>query len=277
MLFKRKIDEGTMRQYYPAMFAEAPAAHTSDKYMYIPTHKLVNKLVENGFSVAGARQSSSKNRTHARHVVYMTPNEFDPLKTLKVNEEIPLLALTNSHDAGSSFRIDTSFYRLVCSNGLMMPTSQKNAAKIIHRKSMENDFIDAAYKVVAEFPEQVRQINEMKTIDLTRDEQFLLAESAKNLVFDEKTIEINKARSFSIESSLLKRRHWEDRDKTDLWTTFNAIQENVIKGGFRVMRENDKGERSFRKTRPVLALDRDAKLNRELMSLAQKFAELKAG
>jgi len=208
MLFRRKLDENTMRAYYPAIFAENPAENTSDKYLYIPTHRLVNKLVENGFSVAGARQSRSvtKSRRHAKHVVYMTPGEFDPERSLNVGEEIPLLALTNSHDAGSSFRLDTSFFRLVCSNGLMMPANKQNAAKIIHRKGMEDDVLEASFRVVSKFPEQVRQINDMKTIELNNDEQYLLAESAKNLVFDEETIEVNQKRGVNIERALLRRR-----------------------------------------------------------------------
>ena len=276
MMFKRELTENQMRAYFPAMFAEAPASHTSDRYLYIPTHRLVNKLVENGFSIAGARQSGGRT-SHGKHVVYMTPGKFEPNRLREVGDEIPLLKITNSHDAGSAFKLDTSFYRLVCSNGLMMPKHGHNSARIIHTKNFMDDVIEAAFTVTKTFPEQVRQIGEMKEIGMARDEQHLLAESAANLAFDQELIQLNKDAGRDVEGQLLRRRHWEDRGKNDLWTTFNAVQENIIKGGVRMLRQNDKGQRSFRKTRAVTSIDRDAKLNQELMTLAQKFAELKAG
>jgi stress-induced morphogen len=49
----------------------------------------------------------------------------------------------------------------------------------------------------------------------------------------------------------------------------------VIKGGIRVLSQNEQGDVRLARTRAVNAIDRDAKLNKELMSLALKFKELK--
>ena len=139
---------------------------------------------------------------------------------------------------------------------------------------MENQVIEAAYKVVGNFDSQVETVQALKQISLSTDEQMLLAESASNLVFDAEQIELNKSRGIDLRSKLLTVRRSDDR-KDDLWTTSNRVQENVIKGGFRIVTQNEKGEPSLRRTRPVNAINRDAKLNKELMSLALKFAELK--
>ncbi|MNG31048.1 hypothetical protein D3C84_1167890 [compost metagenome] len=59
-------------------------------------------------------------------------------------------------------------------------------------------------------------------------------------------------------------RRAEDR-ASDLWTTFNRVQENTIKGGLRG--RNKQGRRTT--TRAVNGIDQDVKLNRALWVLAQ--------
>ncbi len=73
---------------------------------------------------------------------------------------------------------------------------------------------------------------------------------------------------------LTPRRH--DDNKSDLWATFNRVQENVIKGGLRGVTVKANGERQNRKTREVNGIDQNVRLNRALWTLAEKMAELKA-
>lgn len=65
-------------------------------------------------------------------------------------------------------------------------------------------------------------------------------------------------------SQLLTPRRREDRS-SDLWTTFNRVQENTIKGG--LTGRNKQGRRTT--TRAVNGIDQDVKLNRALWVLAQ--------
>jgi hypothetical protein len=286
MLFKSQPTTDQLQARYPAIFATQEKDTLSDKYLYIPTYKLIEGLQSQGFNIVGAKQAKTRtnSKEHGKHVVYMSHSSLTEAKSLLVpgthnrvdSGEIPLLALTNSHNGLSSFAIDTAFFRLVCSNGLLMPTSSLNSARIVHKKGMENDVIEASYSVIKSFPEQVAMIEAMKSIQLSGDERYLLAESATNLSFDEQTIELNKTLGREIAPRLLTTRRYDDK-KSDLWTTFNVVQENVIKGGIRIVRENEEGKRSLARTRAVNSIDRDAKLNKELMSLAQKFMQLKTG
>lgn len=276
MLFKgQKPTIEQLQNRYPSIFAEHASEETSDKYLYIPTFKLIEGLQKNGFEIAGAKQQGSRtveNKDFGKHVVYMTKGDVN--HSLKVGEEFPMLALTNSHNAKSSFKIDTAFFRLACSNGLLMPSQSLNSARIGHRTGMEHEVIDAAYRVVANFDAQIETVSTMKQITLNNDEQKLLAESASMLAFDEEQIQLNKERKNDIAPKLLKVRRSDD-NKNDLWTTFNRIQENIIKGGINIVTKNEKGDLNLRRTRAVKAIDRDARLNKELMTLALKFAELK--
>jgi hypothetical protein len=60
----------------------------------------------------------------------------------------------------------------------------------------------------------------------------------------------------------------------DLWTTFNVVQENMIRGGISYVQKDDKGRLvARRETRPVRSIDGNVKINRELWGLAESWAE----
>ena len=63
---------------------------------------------------------------------------------------------------------------------------------------------------------------------------------------------------------------YEDK-KDDIWTTYQRVQENLIKGG--LPGRTEKGKRTT--TRPVKAIDGDVKLNKALWLIAEKFRTLK--
>lgn len=277
MFLKSQPTAEQLQARFPAIFATSEKETLSDKYLYISTYKLVQGLESQGFKIIGAKQAKSRtnSKEHGKHVVYMSHSSLDSL-SMKVGQELPMVALTNSHNGLSSFAIDTAFFRLACSNGLLMPTTNLNSARIIHKKGMENDVIEASYSVIKQFPEQIEMIESMKSIQLNGDERYLLAEAATNLSFEQDVIDLNKSLGRDIAPRLLTTRRYEDKS-SDLWTTFNVIQENVIKGGVRIVRENEEGRRSLARTRAVNSIDRDSKLNKELMSLAQKFQQLKSG
>ena len=60
-------------------------------------------------------------------------------------------------------------------------------------------------------------------------------------------------------------RRVEDK-KTDLWTTFNVAQENLLRGGFRNGSTN-------RMVRPISNIQKDVNLNTQLWDLASTYSE----
>ena len=59
----------------------------------------------------------------------------------------------------------------------------------------------------------------------------------------------------------------------DLWSVFNRVQENTVRGGLR-FRNEETGRRN--RTREVKGIDQNIRLNRALWELAEKMASLKA-
>lgn len=70
-------------------------------------------------------------------------------------------------------------------------------------------------------------------------------------------------------SQILTPRRYEDR-QDDLWTTYQRLQENLLKGG--LPGRTAKGKRSH--TRAVNGIDGDVKLNRALWVMAENMLEL---
>lgn len=106
----------------------------------------------------------------------------------------------------------------------------------------------------------------MRAIALDDGEAEVFARSALVLKYDEpgKTLPIT-------ESQILRPRRFDDNRK-DLWSTFNRVQENLIKGGLAGRSGNGRQQR----TRPVQGIDQNVRLNRALWLLAEGLRKLKA-
>lgn len=71
------------------------------------------------------------------------------------------------------------------------------------------------------------------------------------------------------ESQLLAPRRWQD-ESDDLWTTYQRIQENLIKGSLNGRSAQGKHAR----TRAISGIDGDVKLNRALWVMAENMLQL---
>ena len=73
------------------------------------------------------------------------------------------------------------------------------------------------------------------------------------------------------ESQVLRPRRAADSAR-DLWSTFNVLQENHVRGGLPARMKNGRRQ----STRPAEGLDTSVKINRVLWMLAEEMRRLKA-
>jgi hypothetical protein len=156
-------------------------------------------------------------------------------------------------------------YRLVCGNGLIVGNPLFSRS-VIHKGNAIEKVLEAATDLIEISPISVKTIKEWEKIELSDKQKEIYSESAKMLKWD-KDEEIN-----ILPSQLLRSRRYEDK-KNDLWTTFNVIQENIIKGGLRYRKSNDKRLNS---TRGTSSITENVRLNTALWNLTEKMAELAA-
>jgi len=135
------------------------------------------------------------------------------------------LMLYNSHDCGCAFKLIASVWRQICGNGLMVASEFANFSHK-HIGFNPDDFIHSAGEIASSAGTIADQVDDMKVIEMTPDERNIFAMSAHNLLYDD------------LESApvhpdqLLSERRYDDKGN-DLWTTFNVIQENIMRGGLK--------------------------------------------
>ena len=128
---------------------------------------------------------------------------------------------------------------------------------------MVDNVIEGAYEVLKNFDRVSESREAMAAITLSEDEQLSFAKASLPIRFSESE---EKPRA----EYVLRPRRSTDKAK-DLWTTFNVVQENLVKGG--ISRLTRKGKLS--KTRKINGIDGNVRLNKALWTLAEAMTELK--
>lgn len=249
----------------PAAGATAPHHKVSSKYSFVPTIQAVDLLRSVGWTPVDAKQSSvrlAERDGFQRHII-----RFQMDSLIYRNEERVDLVMYNSHDTGCAFNLIASIWRKVCGNGLMVASNLFNFSHK-HIGFDGQAFIDSAYKIADGAGEIAKQVDDLKLIELTPDERGIFARAAHQLVYPEPT------EAPIAPDRLLRERRYDDKGK-DLWSTFNVVQENLIKGGLRGRKRDANGRMRNSTTRQVKSIDRDVKLNKALWTLTEEMSRLK--
>ncbi len=180
-------------------------------------------------------------------------------------DEANEVVLINSHDGTSSYQMLAGMFRFVCQIGLVCGDTFADV-RVHHKGNVIDHVIEGAYEVLHGFEQVQDSRDAMRAIALDDGEAEVFARSALVLKYDEpgKTLPIT-------ESQILRPRRFDDNRK-DLWSTFNRVQENLIKGGLAGRSGNGRQQR----TRPVQGIDQNVRLNRALWLLAEGLRKLKA-
>jgi hypothetical protein len=191
----------------------------------------------------------------------------DMERFLQVGEDIPEIVLINSHDGSSSYQLMAGLFRLVCANGMVVGNCSHDV-RIKHSGNAVGEVIEGAYSIIENFGDMARDVDGMKLISLQPQEQKAFGKAALELKYP--TTEDGKETSPITVEAVLEPRRYED-NKSDLWTTFSRIQENMIRGG--VQGRASTGRRLT--TRAVSGINQNVSLNRALWTLAKEMEALK--
>lgn len=261
----RPLTDSEIRAVAPSVFATDAHHSRSDRYSFVPTLDVLNGLRREGFEpfmVGQSRTRIADKREFTKHMLRF--RRVDQINGDEANEVI----LINSHDGTSSYQMLSGMFRFVCMNGLVLGDVQ-NDIRIHHKGNIVDDVIEGAFTVVDTFAEIEEQREEMKALVLLPSEQSAFAEAALHTKYEPDPV----TKAFPITAAqLLTPRRWQDNERADLWSTFNRVQENMIKGG--IGSRNANGRRT--RTREIAGIDQNVKVNRALWQLAERMRELKA-
>lgn len=237
----------------PSIFALEPHESRSEKYVYIPTIRLVDKLRNEGFFPFAASQSKSQKigtRFHTKHLIRFRQAQDINNYEDDVNEII----LINSHNGSCSYQMLSGAFRFACANGLIVGTKDQEI-RVRHQGTIEDDVIEGVYRIVEQFEEVSEQKEILKSITLSDTQKHMFAETALEHRYEDKYCPLTPEKLLHLRRA--------DDNKNDLWTVFNVVQENLIKGGLWGKNENNR----YVKTRAVKGIDSTVKLNKYLWYL----------
>lgn len=261
---ERALTNDELMRFVPSIFAEGKHESRSDRYTCIPTITLLENLRQEGFQPFFACQSRTRDegrRGHAKHMLRLRrEGQFG-------RDEVPEIILLNSHDGSSSYQMIPGMFRFVCTNGMVCGQTF-GEIRVPHKGDIVGQVIEGAYEVLDIFDRVKESSEEMKSIQLKSEEQRILASTALKWKYDANRE--GKHIPLQPEDVLQVRR---EADKpTDLWTTYQRVQENMSKGG--LWSKSEKGR--YSKTRAVTGIDGDIKLNRVLWEMAEEMKKLKS-
>jgi Domain of unknown function (DUF932) len=258
----RPLSDEQIRSVAPSIFAEAAHESRSARYTYIPTIEVLAGLRREGFEpfmVCQTRVRHEHKREHTRHMIRL--RHADQITGREANEII----LLNSHDGTSSYQMLAGLFRFVCSNGMVCGETAGDI-RVRHNGDVVGEVIEGAFQVLESFGKADAQREAMQVLTVNPGEQAAFARAALALKYDEEDGAVPVT-----EAQVLMPRRFEDQ-RDDLWTTFNRVQENLLKGGLEGRSRNGRATR----TRPVNGIDQNVKLNRALWVLAEEMRRLKA-
>ena len=274
---EQPLSEDQMHAAAPSVFAQGKHVSRSERYTYIPTIDLLRGLHKEGFEpfmVAQGRSRIEGKEEFTKHLIRLrhVSNTANQIAKPEANEII----LINSHDGASSYQLLSGLFRFVCCNGLVVG-EVANDIRIPHRTckggNPHDEVIEGAVRVLNDFDEVDARVEAMKALQLQPPEQLAFATAALALRFGDRSVHETGGRLPAplTAEQLIEARRPEDLSH-NLWTTFQRVQENVIRGG--QTGRSAQGRRM--QTRPVGSIDRGVSLNRALWMLAEEMRKLKA-
>lgn len=257
ILRDRPLTHEELMSHVSSVFGSDKHESRSDRYTYIPTITILESLQREGFEPFFACQTKVRDQSKREHTKHMLRLRRAGQLT---GHQVPEIILLNSHDGSSSYQMLPGLFRAVCCNGLVCGQSF-GEIRVPHRGNIVEKVIEGAYEVLGVFDRVDEKREAMQSLLLPPPAQQAFARAALTYRFGEEHQPVT-------ESQILSARRWQD-ESGDLWTTYQRIQENLIKGG--LPGRTAKGKRSH--TRAVNDIDGDVRLNRALWVMAEQLQQ----
>jgi len=264
---REPISPEQLRRLAPSVFAESRHSSRSERYAYIPTSAVLERLDRAGFKPFSVMQGGSRDeekRGFTKHLLRLR----HIAAPLTVGQSHPEIVLINSHDGTSAYRLMAGLFRLVCGNGMVVAQSLIEDVRIPHKGDVAGAVLDGCIEIMDRLPTVTASVSAMERLTLTSGEQLAFANAALVARYgdDEPPIKADR---------LLTTRRAADAAPT-LWNTLNTVQENTIRGGLGYVQHDANGRRAaFRRTREIRGIDQNTHVNRALWALAEEMRKLK--
>jgi hypothetical protein len=242
-----------LQKIAPSVFASAPSPKMSNKYTFVPTIDILENFEREGWSVASANQVGKG--IYSQHEIRLRNGDLP-----NVGDSLIEAIIRNSHNGLSTLSISSGLHRLVCSNGLTVPTSIADSIAIKHMKVDLGTVRQITDQFAERLPIIQRSVSKMENTILTEGSLVDFVNKSAMIRWDK-----DSTPKIDIETFLKPER--EGDVGNSVWKTFNIIQEKFIRGG--VKYQSKKG-RSMT-MRELKNFHNINKINTNLWELAESY------
>lgn len=197
--------------------ADKPSESVSNKYQFINSKDLVSNFEKQGFSVS---KFAGKGQT-AKHFIRLRRPDF---QFKNVGDCSPEIVIYNSYDASSAFRIMFGIFRLVCSNGLVVPAGLSEHHRVVHLGDAIERVNNCIPRVVSDLDRVETLIHHLGAIELDETKQAQFANVLFRIFYPKAMILPQTT------EALLTPTRVQDVGNS-AWLTLNRVQERLIHGG----------------------------------------------
>lgn len=259
------MTESEIRQAAPQAYAATPKPGVSERYLFLPTSRIIEDMKILGWEVCQAKASKYRNEVNkefGNHVIrFFNPNVFIKDNEGNIEAYVNILVM-NSHTGRGSFKFELGLFRKVCSNGLVVKDRDFGSFQLRHKGYTFDELRVTMENAIDRLPDLVGRINLLTSTIMTPAQQLEFAQKA----FQLRTTPERLLSEADLKDMLTPRR---SEDKGDnLWVVFNRVQEGVMRGGFMSIGSNGR----LRKVKGIRNIQKDLQLNQSLWEMAMTYA-----
>ena len=245
----------------PQAFVSAPSDRVSSRYSFIPTSVILEDLDRLGWkirSILNPRYKKAANPLHGKHLVRL----FNPNIHISNGDDKNFveIALYNSSNGLSKFKMEVGIFRFVCENGMVVKSQDFGSINMRHSGYSFENLKVSIDDMIEKLPQLAGVINNFSARILNEAEMTQLAQKAYDLRGG------GRVASQEELAAILNVRRAGDEGNS-LWNVGNRIQEAVIRGG--QMFVDARGR--VRTQKAIRNIDKDLKLNQDLWQLFESY------
>lgn len=242
-----------IKEIAPSVFSTNYSSKLSNKYSFVPTEKVLEMFLQEGWDVASVRQIGRG--LHSPHEVRMSNTELP-----QVGDSLIQAVIRNSHNGVQALTVGAGLYRLVCSNGLTIPTSSAQQFTIRHKNVNLDEVRSITDGFAKMLPSLQNSVNKFQQRELVMEEAKDFMSRATLLRWD-----VNSIPNVDVDHLLSPKRDGDNG--LSLWKVFNVAQEKLIRGGTRYVT----GLGRFNSVRELKNFNSVNKVNTKLWELAETY------
>lgn len=240
-----------IKSFAPAVFTTSPDPKMSNKYSFVPTMEVMEMFQNEGWKLASVKQLGQG--SFAAHELRFRNGELP-----KVGDTLVEAIVKNSHNGMTSLNVSAGLHRLVCSNGLTVPTAVTQQFNVRHMGFDSNEVKKLTESFAKKLPFIQNSVDKMMDRMLTEGEKIDFAKNASIIKWGMGSVPF-----LDYEELITPQRQGDTND--DLWTTFNIVQEKFVKGGLEYRGQTGK-KTSLRGLKNFVAINQ---INTKLWDLAE--------